>query len=91
MDVGVMEIPIQTTLFNYSEIFLPVQALRDTCMEHVLTIESIFEAANIECETNALSREILFFEERNVDIKHRLSMGIRNMDFRHGYIIDDFR
>lgn len=65
MDVGVMEIPIQTTLFNYSEIFLPVQALRDTCMEHVLTIESIFEAANIECETNALSREILFFEERN--------------------------
>lgn len=60
-----MAVPIQTTLFDFSGVFLPVQALRDICMEHLLKIESIFEATNIECDTNALSKEILFFEERN--------------------------
>ena len=60
-----MAIPIQTSLFDYSSVFLPVQALRDICMEHVLGIESIYEAVNIECDTNALSKEILFVEERN--------------------------
>lgn len=53
----------QTSLFDYSEVFLPVQGLRDVCMEHVLEIESIYDAANIEFETNGLSREILFVEE----------------------------
>ena len=60
-----MSIPIQTTLFDYSDVFLPVQALRDVSMEHILSIDSIFEAANIECDTNGLSKTILFFEERN--------------------------
>ena len=60
-----MSIPIQTTLFDYSDVFLPVQALRDVSMEHILSIDSIFEAVNIECDTNGLSKTILFFEERN--------------------------
>lgn len=60
-----MSLPIQTTFFDYSDVFLPVQALRDVSMEHVLSIDSIFEAANIECDTNRLSKTILFFEERN--------------------------
>lgn len=60
-----MAIPIQTTLFNYTDLFLPVQALRDASMEHVLSIGSIFEAANIECATNGLAKSILFFEERD--------------------------
>lgn len=59
-----MSIPIQT-IFDYKNLFLPVQALRDVCMEHVLGIDSIFEAANIECDTNGLSKTILFFEERD--------------------------
>lgn len=60
-----MAIPIQTSLFDYNDLFLPVQALRDVSMEHVLSIDSIFEAANIECDTNGLSKTILFFEERD--------------------------
>lgn len=58
-----MAIPHQTSLFDFSDVFLPVQALRDVSMEHVLNIEEIFEAANIECDTNGLAKSILFFEE----------------------------
>lgn len=60
-----MSISIQTSLFNYKDIFLPVQALRDVSIEHVLGIDGIREAATIECDTNGLSRGIMFFEERN--------------------------
>ena len=56
-----MAIPHQTSLFDFSDVFLPVQALRDVSMEHVLNIEEIFEAANIECDTNGLAKSILFF------------------------------
>lgn len=59
-----MSIPIQTTLFDYDDWFLPVQALRDVSMRHVLAIDSIYEATDIECDTNGLSKAILFFEER---------------------------
>lgn len=86
-----MAVPMQTTLFDFSKVFLPVQALRDTCMEHVLRIESIFEAANIECDTNSLSSEILFFEERNgiktpaeiepVDDKYRIAISLSFCQF----------
>lgn len=58
-----MSIPYQTSFFDYSDVFLPVQALRDTCIEHVLGIEEVFDAVDIECETNELSKTILFFEE----------------------------
>ena len=60
-----MSIPIQKSFFNYTDIFLPVQALRDISMNHVLGIDDINEAVNIECDTNELSKKILFFEERN--------------------------
>lgn len=60
-----MAVPVQTSLFDYSDVFLPVQALRDVSMEHVLNIDSVFETANIECDTNGLSNAILFFEERD--------------------------
>lgn len=54
---------IQTSLFDYSKVFLPVQALRDIGIENVLNVESIFESANIEVDTNDLSKEINFVEE----------------------------
>ena len=60
-----MSIAIQTSFFDYKDLFLPVQALRDVSMEHVLGIDEIYEAATIECDTNGLSKGILFFEERN--------------------------
>ena len=86
-----MAVPIQISMIDYSDVFLPVQALRDTCMEHVLKIESIFEAAEIECDTNSLSRDILFFEERNgiktpaeiepVDNKYRIAISLSFCQF----------
>ena len=58
-------IAYQTSFIDYSDVFLPVQGLRDVSMEHVLGIDSIYDAARIECETNGMSKEILFFKERN--------------------------
>ena len=60
-----MSIPIQKSFFDYKDFFLPVQALSDASMKQVLGINSIHEAVIIECETNGLSKEIKFFEEKN--------------------------
>ena len=51
-------------MFDYSGLFLPVQALRDLSIEHVLNIESVWDAANIEVESNGLSKSIIFVEEK---------------------------
>lgn len=60
-----MAYPIEYSLFDYSGLYLPVQALRDLSVEHVLSIEGVWDAANIEVETNGLSKNILFVEENN--------------------------
>ena len=53
-------------MFDYSKsYFLPVQALRDTAMEYVLNIESLYELLEADSETNGLSRTILFVEEQD--------------------------
>lgn len=54
-----MSIAIQTSFFDYKDLFLPVQALCDVSMEHVLGIDEIYEAATIECDTNGLSKRYL--------------------------------
>ena len=61
-----MNYPIQLSMFDYSKsYFLPVQALRDTAMEYVLNIESLYELLEADSETNGLSRTILFVEEQD--------------------------
>lgn len=61
-----MNYPIQLSMFDYSKsYFLPVQALRDTAMEYVLNIESLYELLEADSETNGLSRTILFVEEHD--------------------------
>lgn len=60
-----MTYPINNSLFDYSGLFLPVQALRDLSIEHVLNIESVWNAAKNEVESNGLSKNIRFIEEND--------------------------
>lgn len=60
-----MAYPIEHSLFDYSGLYLPVQALRDLSIQHVLNIEGVWDAANTEVNTNDLSKNILFLEENN--------------------------
>lgn len=60
-----MAYPIEYSLFDYTGLYLPVQALRDLSIEHVLNIEGVWDAANIEVETNGLSKIISFVEEND--------------------------
>ncbi len=60
-----MTYPKEYSLFDYTGLYLPVQALRDLSIEHVLNIEGVWEAANTEVETNGLSKNILFIEEND--------------------------
>lgn len=60
-----MPYPVEYSMFDYSGLYLPVQALRDYSIEHVLNIESVWEAADTEVKTNGLSNNILFVEEND--------------------------
>lgn len=55
----------QGPFFDYNSVFLPVVALQNQGMEHVLRISSVIEAVTIECDTNDLSEAVSFFEEKN--------------------------
>lgn len=52
-------------MFDYSKIFLPVQALNQQVIESVLSIENLYKSMSIDVNTNDLSNEILFEEERD--------------------------
>lgn len=52
-------------MFDYSKIFLPVQALNQQVIESVLSIEKLYKSMYIDVNTNDLSNEILFEEERD--------------------------
>lgn len=52
-------------MFDYSDIFLPVQALNQQVVETALGIEELYESMNIDVETNDLSNGILFEEDHN--------------------------
>lgn len=59
-----MSYPIEQSLFDYrKDYFLPVQLLRDLAMAFVLDIESLYELALADSETNGLSKTILFVKE----------------------------
>lgn len=52
-------------MFDYSQLYLPVQVLRDASIDYVLGIESIYEMAELETKTNDLSKNIIFLEEND--------------------------
>ena len=59
-----MSYPIELSMFDYSKIFLPVQALNQQVVETVLSIDELRNSMCIDVETNNLSSGILFEEER---------------------------
>ena len=81
-----MTYPIETSLFDYSDIFLPVQALNQQVVDSALSIEDLRESMDIDVETNDLSNAILFEEEhdriqnvaeiREVDGKYQITFSL---------------
>lgn len=81
-----MSYPIELSMFDYSGIFLPVQALNQQVVETALGIEDLYESMNVDVETNDLSNGILFEEEhdriqnvaeiRDVDGKHQITFSL---------------
>lgn len=60
-----MSYPIELSMFDYSKIFLPVQALNQQVIETALSIDNLYKSMYIDVETNDLSSGILFEEERD--------------------------
>lgn len=75
-----MPYPVELSMFDYSNIFLPVQTLNVEVVRHALDIESLYEDMNIDVETNDLSNNILFEEEHD---RIRNTAEIRNVDGKH--------
>lgn len=75
-----MSYPIELSMFDYSKIFLPVQALNQQVIEKALSIEKMYESMYIDVYTNDLSNGILFEEER--DRIHNVA-EIREVDGKH--------
>lgn len=81
-----MTYPIETSLFDYSDIFLPVQALNQQVVDSALSIDDLRESMDIDVKTNDLSNAILFEEEhdriqnvaeiRNVGGKHQITFSL---------------
>ena len=75
-----MPYPVELSMFDYSNIFLPVQALNVEVVRQALDIESLYEDMNIDVETNDLSNNILFEEEHD---RIRNTAEIRNVNGKH--------
>ena len=81
-----MTYPIETSLFDYSDIFLPVQVLNQQVVDSALSIEDLRESMDIDVETNDLSNAILFEEEhvriqnvaeiREIDGKYQITFSL---------------
>lgn len=67
-------------MFDYSKIFLPVQALNQQVVETALSIDELRNSMYIDVETNNLSSGILFEEERD---RIRNVAEIREVDGKH--------
>ena len=46
--------PVELSMFDYSNIFLPVQALNNEVVRRALDIKSLYEDMDIDVETNQL-------------------------------------
>ena len=47
-----MPFPVEFSMFDYSNIFLPVQALNNEVLRRALDIKSLYEDMSIDVETN---------------------------------------
>ena len=47
-----MPYPVELSMFDYSNIFLPVQALNNEVVRRALDIKSLYEDMSIDVETN---------------------------------------
>lgn len=68
------------SMFDYSNIFLPVQALNQQVVETALSIDELRNSKYIDVETNDLSSGILFEEER---VRIRNVAEIREVDGKY--------
>lgn len=60
-----MSYPIELSMFDYSNIYLPVQALNGDVVKHAFDIKTLYDDMSIEVETNDMSNIILFEEEHD--------------------------
>lgn len=75
-----MSYPIELSMFDYSKIFLPAQALNQQVVETALSIDELRNSMYIDVETNDLSSGILFEEER---VRIRNVAEIREVDGKY--------
>lgn len=78
-------------MFDYSKIFLPVQALNQQVIETALSIDNLHKSMYIDVYTNDLSNGILFEEERDrirnvaeikeVNGKHQITFSLTFCQF----------
>lgn len=78
-------------MFDYSKIFLPVQALNQQVIETALSIDNLYKSMYIDVYTNDLSNGILFEEERDrirnvaeikeVNGKHQITFSLTFCQF----------
>lgn len=81
-----MSYPIELYMFDYNDIFLPVQTLNQQVVDTALSIDDLRESMDIDVETNDLSNAILFEEEhdriqnvaeiRDVGGKHQITFSL---------------
>lgn len=86
-----MSYPIELSMFDYSKIFLPVQALNQQVIETALSIDNLHKSMYIDVYTNDLSNGILFEEERDrirnvaeikeVNGKHQITFSLTFCQF----------
>lgn len=86
-----MSYPIELSMFDYSKIFLPVQALNQQVIETALSIDNLYKSMYIDVYTNDLSNGILFEEERDrirnvaeikeVNGKHQITFSLTFCQF----------
>lgn len=86
-----MSYPIELSMFDYSKIFLLVQALNQQVIETALSIDSLYKSMYIDVYTNDLSNGILFEEERDrirnvaeikeVNGKHQITFSLTFCQF----------
>lgn len=75
-----MSYPIELSMFDYRDIFLPVQALNRQVVDSALSIDKLHDSMNTDVAINDLSNTILFEEER--DRIHNVA-EIRDVDGKH--------
>lgn len=62
-----MSYPIQLSMIDYSQYFLPVQALNSYVIERAFSIERLFEDVENDSVCNDLSKTIIFQEEDKLE------------------------